>query len=153
MQFKGVCDYTVPWKIFRIICGRKHEQFTRKTDNQLVARNNDIRSRVNNKLVLPWYSNSKCHHSLIFRRIKLLNITPIDITQSNNLAKFKIYLKCFFFTELIRKLWLTSSIVFESHQKISNEDVNLVSYVPAIKFYYSVLIKMLAHKNLSFNLN
>ena len=47
------------------------------------------RSRVNNKLVIPRYSNSKCQNNLIFRGIKLGNTTPDDIKQSANLARLK----------------------------------------------------------------
>ena len=77
-QIKGVFDYFVPCKIMRNIRERKHVHFTRKIYNQLVPHNHETRSRVNNKLVIPRYSKSKCQNALIFRRIKLWNTTLDD---------------------------------------------------------------------------
>ena len=88
-------DYFVLCKMFRIIRERKHVHFTQKIDNQLIPHNHETRSRVNNKLVIPRYSKSKCQNALIFRGIKLWNTTPEDIKQSANLARFKKYLKRF----------------------------------------------------------
>ena len=81
--------------MFRIIHERKHVHFTKKIDNQLFPHNHETRSRVNNKLVMPRYSKSKCQNALIFCGIKLWNTTPDDIKQSANLARFKKYLKRF----------------------------------------------------------
>ena len=81
--------------MFRIICKRKHERFTQKTDYQIIAHIHETRSRVNNTLVLLRYSKSKFENALIFRGIKLWNTTPDDIKNSNNLARFKKYLKRF----------------------------------------------------------
>ena len=64
--------------------------------NQLIAHNYEIRSRVNNELVLPWYSNSTCRHARIFCGIKLSKTTPNDIKQSANMGRFKKYLKRFY---------------------------------------------------------
>ena len=69
-QFKGVHDYFVLWKMFRIIRERKHVHFTQKTYNQLIPKNHKTRSRANNNLVLPRYSKSKYQNALIFRGIK-----------------------------------------------------------------------------------
>ena len=66
IQFKGVYDYFVLCKMFRIICEQKHKHFTQKTYIQLKAHNHKTRSRVNNKLVLPRYSKSNCQNTLIF---------------------------------------------------------------------------------------
>ena len=93
IQFKGVYDYFVLCKMYRIICERKHEHFTLKIDNQVIAHEHETRSRVNNKLVLPRYTKSKCQNALIFRGIRLWNTTPNDIKQSANFARFKKYLK------------------------------------------------------------
>ena len=81
--------------MFRIIRDRKHVHSTQKIYNQLIPHNHETRSRVNNKLVIPRYSKSKCQNALIFRGIKLWNTTPDDIKQSANLARFKKYLKRF----------------------------------------------------------
>ena len=93
IQFKGVYDYFVLCKMYRIIHERKHEHFTIKIDNQVIAHEHETRSRVNNKLVPPRYTKSKCQNALIFRGIRLWNTTPNDIKQSANLARFKKYLK------------------------------------------------------------
>ena len=53
IQFKGVYDYFVLCEKYRIICERKHEDFTLKIDNQVIAHELETRSRANNKLVLP----------------------------------------------------------------------------------------------------
>ena len=75
--------------MLRIIRVIKHVHFTQKVDNQLIPQNPETRSRVNNKIVIPRYSNSKCQNALIFRGIKLWSTTPDDIKQSPNLAIFK----------------------------------------------------------------
>ena len=63
----------------RIVFERKHGHVTQKIDDQLIAHNHETRSIVNNKLVLPRNSKSKCQNALIFRAIKLWNTTPGDI--------------------------------------------------------------------------
>ena len=88
-----VYDYFVLCKMYWIISERKHEHLTLKIDNQVIAHGHETRSGVNNKLVLPRYTKSKCQNALIFRGIKLWNTTPNDIKQSANLARFKKYLK------------------------------------------------------------
>ena len=75
--------------MYRIISERKHEQLTLKFDNKIIAHEHETRSRVNNKLMLPRYSKSKCQNALIFRSIKLWNTTPNEIKQSANLARLK----------------------------------------------------------------
>ena len=57
---KSVCDYFVMCKMLMIICERKHEHFTQKNYNLLIAHNHETGSRVNNKLVISIYSKSKC---------------------------------------------------------------------------------------------
>ena len=78
--------------MYRIICERKHEHFTLKIDNQVVAHEHETRSRVNDKLVLPRYTKSKCQNALIFCGKKLWNASPNDIKQSTNLADIKLKL-------------------------------------------------------------
>ena len=75
--------------MYRIICERKHENFNLKIDNHVTAHEHETSSRVNNKLVLPRYTKSKCQNALIFRGIKLWISTPNDIKQSANLARLK----------------------------------------------------------------
>ena len=53
MQFKDVYDFFVSCKVFRINCKCKHEHFSQKIDNQLIAYDHETRSRVNNNLVIP----------------------------------------------------------------------------------------------------
>ena len=42
-----------------------------KIDNPLIAHNHETRAGVNNELVFPRYSKSKCQNGLIFCGIKL----------------------------------------------------------------------------------
>ena len=56
IQFKGVYVYFVLCKMYRIICERKQEHFTLKIDNQVIINEDETRPRVNNKLVLPRYT-------------------------------------------------------------------------------------------------
>ena len=68
IQFKGVYDDFVLCKMIRIIREIKHVHFTQKIYNQLFPHNHEIRSRVNNKIVIPRYSKSKfSKHSYISR--------------------------------------------------------------------------------------
>ena len=73
--------------MFKIICDHKHEHFTKKIDNQLIAGGHETTSRVNDKLVLPWYSKSKGHNVLTFCGRKLWNTNRND-TISNVLSEF-----------------------------------------------------------------
>ena len=79
-------DYFIVCKKLRIILERKQELITQKNYKLLIAHELKTRWRVNNNLVLPRYSKSKCQNSLIFRGIKLWNVTPNDIKQSTILA-------------------------------------------------------------------
>ena len=56
MQFKGVYDYFVLCKMFRMISEHKNKPLAQKTDNQLFGSDQESSSRANNKLVLPRYS-------------------------------------------------------------------------------------------------
>ena len=75
--------------MFRNIREQKHVHFTQKIDNHLVPHKQETRSRLDNRLVIPRYSKSKCQNPFLFRGIKSWNTTPDDIEQSANLAKFK----------------------------------------------------------------
>ena len=86
-------DYFVLCKMYRIICEHKHEHFTLKNDNHVLAHEHETRSRVNNNLVLPRYTKSKSQNAFFFRGLKLWNTTPNDIKHSADLARFKKYLK------------------------------------------------------------
>ena len=57
--------------MLRIICERRHEHFTQKSDDHLFKNNHKIRSRVNNKLVLPPFKVlvSKRHCILRYKAI------------------------------------------------------------------------------------
>ena len=64
IEFKGVYDYLVLWKMYRLICERKHEHFILKIYNQVIAHEHETRSRANNKLVLPRCTKSKYQNAL-----------------------------------------------------------------------------------------
>ena len=70
--------------MLRIIFERKHEHLTQKSYSQIIAHNHEIRPRVNDKLVFPRYSKSKCQNPLVFRGVKLWHTTPDDIKQSDD---------------------------------------------------------------------
>ena len=57
-----------------------------KIYSQLNPHNHEKRSRINNKMIIPRYSKSKCQNALISRCKKMWNTTPDDIKQSANLA-------------------------------------------------------------------
>ena len=46
ISFKSLYDHFALYKIFRIICERKHEHFSQKIDNQLIAK---PRNKINGK--------------------------------------------------------------------------------------------------------
>ena len=96
IRFEGVYDFFILCKMFRIIPERKHVHYTQKYDNQLIPHNHETRFRVNNKLVIPRQSKSKCQNALILCGIRLRNTTPDDIKQSVNLARFKKISETFF---------------------------------------------------------
>ena len=57
IHFKGVYDCFDLCKMRRIICEQKHEHFPVKIYNQLIAHQQETRSRVNKKLMFPRYTN------------------------------------------------------------------------------------------------
>ena len=92
-EFQGVYDYFVLCKMFKIVSENKHPHFTQKIHNQAILHNHETRSNVDNHLVPPRYTKTKCQNSFIFRGIKLWNTTHTEVRQSATLTEFKERLK------------------------------------------------------------
>ena len=93
-EFQGVYDYFVLCKMFKIVRENKQHHFARKISNQVIAHDHETRSNVDNQLVLPRYSKTKCQNSFILRGVKLWNTTHTSIRQLPNLRTFQKRLKC-----------------------------------------------------------
>ena len=93
IQLKGVYDYFLQCEMLRINCEWKHEHLLKKKHNKLSAHDHGTGSIVNNELVLPRYSKSICQNVLMFRSIKLWNVSLNGIKQPANLTRLIKYLK------------------------------------------------------------
>ena len=95
MQFKSIYDNCSLCNMFRTICEHKHEHSIQMTDNQIIAHDQEIISRVNNKLVTPRYSKVKGQNVLVFHGKKFIVYDSEGNQTISQNGKVEKYLKRF----------------------------------------------------------
>ena len=116
----GVYGYYALREICRMICERKHQHFTLKAYNQLIAHEHGTRSRVNNKLMFPPFTKSRFQNALMFRGVKSWNTTPNNIKQSGFLARAKKYFQRFILKSSVNPDWQFQMVLIHSANKIGH---------------------------------